>query len=111
MNQEELFGSLVENALEFLDRTLADLDYAPKYALISFVTAVELVFKARLWLLDPMWVAEEPTAGTIEKFSEGKSKTVGLDLARRRIEALCDDRLDKIALSAFERVARHRNRV
>ncbi len=111
MKNEELFDSLVQNAFEFLDRTLAELDSAPKHALINFVTAVELLFKARLSLVGAMWVAEEPTAATPERFAKGSLRTVGLELARQRIEALSEDRVDDVRFKIFQGLARHRNRV
>ena len=66
MKDEEIFNSIFRNAVDFLNRALDELDAHPKYALIDFAAAVELVFKARLVLIGSMWVAEEPTEATPE---------------------------------------------
>ena len=48
MKHDDKLASLVENAIDFLDRALRDLDSAPKYSVIHFYAAVELFLKARL---------------------------------------------------------------
>lgn len=40
--------SLVRNAIEFLQRSMKELENQPKYAVIDFCTALELFLKARL---------------------------------------------------------------
>jgi hypothetical protein len=111
MKDAEIFDNIFRNALDFLNRALDELDAHPKYALIDFAAAVELVFKARLVLVDSMWIADEPTDATPEKFKQGKLRTVGLELAKKRIESLTDENIDATAFKAFQTVARHRNRV
>jgi transcription elongation factor Elf1 len=49
--------------------------------------------------------------GTSERFERGKLRTVGLELARTRIEALTGEKIDIEAIKAFQTIARHRNRV
>lgn len=39
---------LVENALDFLERSINDLSTAPKYSVIHFYASIELFLKARL---------------------------------------------------------------
>lgn len=111
MTDEEIFDSLCQNAIDFLNRALDELEAQPKYALIDFAAAVELVFKARLVLIGSMWIAVEPTEATPQKFEQGKLRTVGLELARKRIESLADESIDSSAFKVFQAVARHRNRV
>lgn len=106
-----MFDSLFRNALDFLNRALDELDEHPKYALIDLAAAVELVFKARLVLIGSMWVAEEPTDATPERFAQGKLRTVGLELAKKRIESLTDENIDATAFKVFQAISRHRNRV
>ncbi len=111
MKDAEIFDNLFRNAIDFLNRALDELDAHPKYALIDFAAAVELVFKARLVLIGSMWVAEEPTEATPERFAQGKLRTVGLDLGKRRIESLTDENIDATAFKVFQAIARRRNRV
>lgn len=111
MKDAEIFDSLFRNALDFLNRALDELEGHPKYALIDFAAAVELVFKARLVLIGSMWVAEEPTEATANRFAQGKLRTVGMELAKRRIESLTDESIDSASFKVFQAIARHRNRV
>ena len=110
MKDAEIFDNLFRNALDFLNRALDELDAQPKYALIDFAAAVELVFKARIFLIGSMWVAEEPTDATPERFAQGKLRTVGLELAKKRIESLTGESIDAGAFKVFQAIARHRNR-
>ena len=44
------FRSLVENALDFLNKAIGELKDGPKYSVIHFYAAVELFHGARAWL-------------------------------------------------------------
>ena len=48
MNNDEMFKSLVENALDFLFKAVSEINDNPKYSVIHFYAAVELFVKARL---------------------------------------------------------------
>lgn len=45
---QEMFQHLVNNALKFLGQSIADMEKKPKYSVIHFHAAIELVLKARL---------------------------------------------------------------
>ena len=45
---DELFDSLVENAIDFLQMSVQELEKRPKYSVIHFAMSVELFLKARL---------------------------------------------------------------
>lgn len=111
MTQDEIFNNLVDSAFDFMGHALDAVADEPKYALMSLASGIELVFKARLVREDVQWIASEPTEASSERFEQGRIKTVGFDLARRRIEALSGAPVDKAACDAFNAVARHRNRV
>jgi hypothetical protein len=107
----QIFDSLTRSAFDFLDHALAEFDAYPKYALIDLAAAIELVFKARLVLIDSIWVAEEPTEATLERFKQGKVRTVGLDLAKNRIKRLTGEEIDAVTFKVFKSISSHRNRV
>ena len=44
----ELFVSLVRNAIDFLKKSVDELEGSPKYSVIHFCSAIELFLKARL---------------------------------------------------------------
>ena len=111
MTKDEIFNSLVESAFDFMGHALDNVSDEPKYALMSLASGIELVFKARLVCEGAQWVASEPTEASPERFKQGRIKTVGFDLARRRIEALSGAPIDKVSCNAFLAVVSHRNRV
>ncbi|MEQ4691025.1 hypothetical protein [Providencia manganoxydans] len=49
-NNEQLFNSLVLNAIDFLYSSIDNLDKRPKNSIVDFYTAIELFLKARLML-------------------------------------------------------------
>ena len=48
MLQQEIFDSLARNAFDFLNRAILDFAESPKYSVIHFCAAVEMLLKARL---------------------------------------------------------------
>lgn len=111
MRTDDLFGPLVDNALDFLSRSVRDLERSPKYSVIHFHAAVELFVKARLmaehWSLvvakgkDPDW----------EKFVAGDFKSVSLGEAADRLEKVVRSGISKPALQSFRNVGNHRNKM
>ena len=111
MTTEQLFNRLVENGLDFLARSIEELEGRPKYSVIHFHAAVELFLKARLmsdhWSLivtkreDPDW----------EKFVAGDFHSVSLDEAALKLEKAVRSGLTDTELRAFREVTRHRNKM
>ena len=48
MTHHDIFDSLTRNAFDFLERGIAEFDKTPKYSVIHFCAAVEMLLKARL---------------------------------------------------------------
>ena len=48
MTHHDIFDSLTRNAFDFLERGIAEFDKSPKYSVIHFCAAVEMLLKARL---------------------------------------------------------------
>ena len=48
MSQHDIFDSLARNAFDFLERGIGEFDKTPKYSVIHFCAAVEMLLKARL---------------------------------------------------------------
>ncbi len=109
-DSKELLSRLVENALDFLSRSIVEFRRAPKYSVIHFYTAVELLLKARLmaehWTLvvskhgDPNW----------ERFLAGDFQSVTLDEAAKRLDGAVRSGLSDTELKAFRLVRDHRNK-
>lgn len=108
--KETLLNLLVENAFDFLERSLDEFEGAPKYSVIHFYTAIELFLKARLmaddWTLiiskrkkqQPSW----------EKFKEGDFKSVSLTEMK---EILDKGQYNKSEFESFGKLAMHRNKM
>lgn len=111
-SNKNIFNILVENAFEFFEDALKNIEKKPKHSLIFFYTAIELIFKARLALVDPMWIIEEPSCASDKLFCSGNFKSVGLKTAYNRLKMLNpEEEIDESILAIFNRLRRHRNRI
>lgn len=109
MKKEEMFDSLVANALDFLTRAISELTDQPKYSVIHFHAALELFLKARL--MHEHWslvVAKEPDWG---KFVSGNFQSVSLDDAAARLSKVAQCPLSTSEINAFKTVSLHRNKM
>lgn len=106
-----IFGQMADSAFDFLDQAAADLEKKPKYAVIHFATAIELILKARL--LREHWALVVTTSGEADRhaFQGGSAKTVTVDQAIKRLEQIADQHLPAGAPEAFKAISTHRNRM
>ncbi len=111
MNKDDQFKQLVENAMDFLSRSIDEFKEYPKYSLIHFHTAVELFLKSRLmaehWTLvvskrgDPDW----------EKFIVGNFKSVTLSEAVDRLNKIVRSGFSGREIETFKKLTTHRNKM
>lgn len=106
----EGFDSLVENAFDFLRRSLEEVKEHPKYSVIHFCSGIELILKARL--LSEHWalVTIKPGEVTKQKFKAGEFESVNLRQCFDRLENICEEKLPE-ERACFTELAAHRNRV
>lgn len=109
MTPEDAFKKLCLSAFEFLQRSVAEFDTDPKFALAHFSTGLELLLKARL--LKEHWSLIVLSKADLKQFRSGESTTVGIKEAMDRLETIVGEPVPKDARAAFLKVARHRNRV
>ncbi len=111
MDKEQMFNSLVENAIDFLSKALSEIEEQPKYSMINFHAAVGLFMKARLmkehWSL-VVTSREEPDWN---KFVRGDFRSVSLDEAINRLEKIVKNNFSSTEKKAFRDVAQHRNKI
>lgn len=112
MEKEEIFSRVVENAFDFLDRSLEEFDKKRyKYSVINFCAAVELFLKARLirehWTL----ILSKNAEPSIDIFLSGQSQSATLGEIKRRLDLVLKDGLSKSAADAFGSLSKHRNQV
>lgn len=111
MRQGQMLDRLVENALDFLTRSLEDLDQRPKYSVIHFYTAVELFLKARLIAEHWSLVVAKRQDPDVKKFESGDFQSVSLDEAAEKLDKVLQSPLTPAELSQFRALAKHRNRM
>ncbi len=109
--QKKMLKHLVENAIDFLSKSISELSQSPKYSVINFHAAIELFLKARLmsehWSLivspkkEPDWL----------EFQQGKFNSVTLEEAAKRLEKIAQSGLSGKQIDAFRSVSRHRNQM
>lgn len=109
--QEELFESVTNNALDFLETSAKQIEKSPKQSLINFASAVEIFLKARLMIEHWSLVIDKPESAKIKDFRSGKSKTVTGAVAIQRLENIAGEVILRHEKDAFAEVAQHRNKL
>lgn len=102
---------LVDNALDFLSRALSELERSPKYSLIHFHAAVELLLKARLLAEHWTLVIAKRQDADLKRFLAGDFQSVSLEEAADRLDKVIQSPLSPSELALFRNLAKHRNRM
>lgn len=111
MKKAEAFDRLVENALDFLNKSNSELENTPKHAIISFYTAVELILKARLMAEHWTLVVSRKQEPDWENFKKGNFQSVTLEQAAARLKKVIGSGLTKEEYSVFDEIRKHRNKM
>ncbi len=109
MNNDQIFARLCNSAIEFLNSAIADLEEKPKFALLHFCSAVELILKARL--LREHWSLVVTKSPDQRAFLSGNFISVSPPEAMLRLEKICNDGISVDAKKAFQTTINHRNSV
>ena len=109
IKSEEIFDSIVRNAIDFLEHSIAELDTDPKYSIIHFCSAVELFLKARLMLEHWNLIFEEPRRANLTSFLQGDFKSVGMEETINRLQRIADLTITKDEENCFNTIRNHRN--
>ncbi len=111
----KLERELLENALDFIERSLGEIKTARgelerdnKYAAVFLSSGVELLFKARLVREHWSLVFDDPGVASMSKFHQGDFQSVGAKQAVQRLKSVVGIELDA---TAAQRVFDLRNRV
>lgn len=111
MKQNDIFESLTRNAFDFLKRGISEFDKAPKYSVIHFCAAVEMLLKARLMQEHWSLVVSKPEQANLAKFVAGDFMSVTMDEARARIRDIAGEEIPDDAFNSFRALANHRNKM
>jgi hypothetical protein len=109
--QQEMFENLVNNAIDFLDHSIAELGTEPKYSVIHFHAAIELILKARLIVEHWSLVVSSKKEPDWNEFISGSFASVTMDEAITRLQKIVQSGLSKKQHEAFKTVTKHRNRI
>lgn len=111
MTHHDIFDSLTRNAFDFLERGIAEFDKAPKYSVIHFCAAVEMLLKARLMKEHWSLIVSKPDQANLAKFMAGDFISVTLEDARARIRDVAGEDIGEDAYASFRALANHRNKM
>lgn len=111
MKKQDLLQRLVENAMDFLSRSISEFDDQPKFSVIHFHAAVELFLKARLLAEHWSLVVSKRKDADWDNFVTGNFVSVSLDEAASKLDKVVQSGLTKQELSTFERLTKHRNKM
>lgn len=111
MRNDNIHQQLIENAIDFIDRSLMEFETDLKYAIIHFAIGVELILKARL--MNEHWslTLENIDKMVYQDFLDGSAKTVSANKLVDRINGLFEkSEINKDANKAFENIFSERNK-
>lgn len=111
VKESDFFNSLVTNAMDFLDVAIGEIRERPKYSVIHFYSAVEIIFKSRLLLEHWALVWDEPSSANKTKFEKGNFRSVSLENSIQRLKAIGGVNIDNNSILSFQRLQDHRNQL
>lgn len=105
--------NLIENGFNFLEKGIGQFDSEPKYSVINFCVAIELLLKAKL--MSEHWsLIVKQTSNTHpnrEKFLNGNFNSINFVELMPKIEAVTGYKFADEAKKSFNQLASHRNQM
>lgn len=116
ISHQQQFVSICENGLGFVSKAIDQLwnEASPdalKYSVINFYSGIELLLKARLMREHWSLVVADPNKADIDEFLNGEAQTVGLKQAVQRLKSVAKITVHANAVSSFDELRKHRNRM
>lgn len=120
---------MLESAFDFLERSIDQLEAEPKYSIINFCTAIELILKARLVSEHWSLIVKRQNSNdknnpiSIKDFESGDAITLGFNELIPFIDGLTEKiekkgksgkKLGEISIEVeecFKNIAKHRNKI
>jgi len=101
--------AIFENAIDFLEKSLEEFKDSPKYSILHFAIAIEILLKARLSLEHwSLVVLKNPNKSN---YLKGNFVSVNLDEAVRRLRDIAGENITDLELKSFKKLSAHRNKV
>lgn len=111
MNDDKQLKYIIENAIDFLHRSILDFDSSPKYSVINFHTSIELFLKARIMAEHWSLIVANGRDLDQDKFLAGDFQSVTLrdviDRLKKVVKVSISDELTR----SIESLSRHRNKI
>lgn len=107
----EVFTSLAENAFEFLERSIQDFEKSPRFSVVHFCAALEMLLKARLMREHWSLIVSKVETANRAKFQQGDFVSVTMEQAVARLREVVGLQLPVEACKSFEAAAKHRNKL
>ncbi len=101
--------AIFENAIDFLDKSLEEFKKSPKYSVLHFAIAVEILLKARLAI--EHWSLVVQKNANKANYLKGDFQSVNLDEAVKRLRDIVGENISDTEFSSFKKLAAHRNKV
>jgi hypothetical protein len=108
-----LFDGLVKNAIDFFNQAFDEklIENKPKYSLLSFVSGVELILKARLMHEHWSLILVDPAKADYEKFNKGDFKSINISVAIERINKILNENIRHDYFGEINFIQNHRNKL
>ena len=101
--------AIFDNAIDFLEKSLEEFKDSPKYSILHFAIAVEILLKARLAIEHWSLVVQKNANKT--NYLKGDFKSVNLDEAVKRLRDIVGEHVSEAEHQSFKKIAAHRNKV
>jgi len=112
MNIDSMLNDLVNNAFDFLEKAIAEVQKDDfKYSVIHFYASIELFLKARLMTEHWTLVISKRQEPDLDRFLSGAFQSVSLEEAANRLEKVVRSGLSKNELEVFRSLANNRNKM
>lgn len=109
--EEKFLTNLIENGFDFLEKAIQQFKTEPKYSVINFCAAIEILLKARLMHEHWSLVVDAKGHPDIEKFKKGDFKSVNFNDLIPRIESVTAEKVPSDVTQCFKGLANHRNKM
>jgi hypothetical protein len=111
MAKHDPFEALARNAFDFLERAVKEFAADPKYSVIHFCAAIEMLLKARLMKEHWSLIVSRPEQAALARFEAGDFISVTLEESRLRLRDIAGEDIGDDAYGSFRALANHRNKM
>lgn len=111
MNKNKLFNSVVENALDFLKKSINEFETDPKHSVINFHSATELFLKSRLVLEHWTLVVSKKQEPDFDKFNNGDFQSVTIIESIERLKNILKFTIADEFRESLNTLTKHRNKM